>query len=157
MYSARHYASKNLHSMAPRFLHQVFAFLPLSRHGFEFPRAGMETAHLALLLPGAWWCLVRLSPVALRHGCCADFHTHYRMEEWKEYSRGPCISILGQSQNNPGEAVTEPERIQEHSPPIFAGGQHFFEYLQMRSVPEEDVSPRASSGPLDQLLQVKVS
>ncbi|XP_032753433.1 DENN domain-containing protein 2D isoform X1 [Rattus rattus] len=40
----------------------------------------------------------------------------------------------GQSQNNPGEAVTEPERIQEHSPPIFAGGQHFFEYLLVVSL-----------------------
>lgn len=40
----------------------------------------------------------------------------------------------GQSQNNPGDAVTEPERIQEHSPPIFAGGQHFFEYLLVVSL-----------------------
>lgn len=40
----------------------------------------------------------------------------------------------GQSQNNPGEAVTEPERIQEHSPSSFAGGQHFFEYLLVVSL-----------------------
>ncbi|GAB1287973.1 DENN domain-containing protein 2D [Apodemus speciosus] len=41
---------------------------------------------------------------------------------------------MGQSQNNPGEAVTEPERIQEHSSSSFAGGQHFFEYLLVVSL-----------------------
>lgn len=51
-----------------------------------------------------------------------------------EYLKGPCISILGPSQNNTVEAATEPERTQEHSLSSFAGGQHFFEYLLVVSL-----------------------
>ncbi|XP_010604345.1 DENN domain-containing protein 2D [Fukomys damarensis] len=40
----------------------------------------------------------------------------------------------GPSQDDPGEAVKEPERTQEHTLPSFAGGQHFFEYLLVVSL-----------------------
>ncbi|XP_038166967.1 DENN domain-containing protein 2D isoform X3 [Arvicola amphibius] len=51
----------------------------------------------------------------------------------------------GPSQNNTGEAATEPERTQEHSLSNFAGGQHFFEYLLVVSLKKkrsgEDYEP----------------
>lgn len=40
----------------------------------------------------------------------------------------------GPSQNNPREAVKEPESSQEHALPSFAGGPHFFEYLVVVSL-----------------------
>uniref|UniRef100_A0A8C6QAN1 DENN domain containing 2D n=1 Tax=Nannospalax galili TaxID=1026970 RepID=A0A8C6QAN1_NANGA len=40
----------------------------------------------------------------------------------------------GPSQNNSGEAVTEPERIQDQSLHSFTGSQHFFEYLLVVSL-----------------------
>ena len=117
--------------MAPRFYISVF-FSSCVTPQFQVSQGRYGNCPLGS--DPAWWCLVRLGTVALRHGCCPDSRSHYRMEEWKEYSRDPCISILGQSQNNPGEAVTEPERIQEHSPSSFAGGQHFLEYLLVVSL-----------------------
>ncbi|XP_054327969.1 DENN domain-containing protein 2D isoform X3 [Pongo pygmaeus] len=51
----------------------------------------------------------------------------------------------GPPQDNSGEALKEPERVQEHSLPNFAGGQHFFEYLLVVSLKkkrsEDDYEP----------------
>lgn len=115
----------------------AFFFLPVLLCSFKFPRTGMETAHLALVLPSDWWCLVRLGyqhwPCGLE-ACKLPRFSHTVQNGGMEYSRAPCISILGPSQSTRGEAVPEPERTQEHSLSSFAGGQHFFEYLLVVSL-----------------------
>lgn len=53
--------------------------------------------------------------------------------------------VSGSAHDDPGEAVKEPERTQEHGLPSFAGGQHFFEYLLVVSLKKkrsgEDYEP----------------
>lgn len=136
-YSFSHQASTNLHNMAPQFLQQCFLCLPVSLHSFRFSRTGVETAHLAVVPPSDWWCLVRRGYQHWQRGleaCRLPRFSHTVQNGGMEYSGRPCISVLGPSQSNTGEAATEPERTQEHSLSNFAGGQHFFEYLLVVSL-----------------------
>lgn len=87
--------------------------------------------------PGDWWYLVRLGCQHWQRGleaCSLPRFSHSVQNGGMEYSGGACISVLGPSQNNTGEAAIEPERTQEHSLSNFAGGQHFFEYLLVVSL-----------------------
>lgn len=111
------------------------------------PGEGTDTAQLAGLpfqvlgrLPGPWlWqggLKVQKSPGA------SQTPRRARIDGIRS---GPRVLVSGSTHDDPGEAVKEPERTQEHGLPSFAGGQHFFEYLLVVSLKKkrsgEDYEP----------------